>query len=68
MVDTYQWMDPAMKTVTRAPDDPNNQVSMDAAGNKPPRNSLADMKRPSIAGKRDRSPEIILYGDKPGDE
>lgn len=67
MADKYRWSDPTMTTTTPAPDDPNNQFSMDAAGNKPPKGGLAAMKRPT-ASEKDADPEIVLYGDKPGDE
>ncbi|RAZ77012.1 hypothetical protein [Mesorhizobium atlanticum] len=69
MAEKYRWTDPAMTTVTRAPDDPNNQVSIDAAGNKPPKDilKLANMKQPKLPG-GDNSPEWILFGDKTGDE
>lgn len=57
-----------MTTVSPEPDDPNNQISMDAAGNKPPNDGLSTMKRRRIGSGKIVSPEVLLYGDKPGDE
>lgn len=66
--DRFQWSDPALTTMGPAPDDPGRLFSMDAAGNKPPRNGLADVKRRKIGREKGDSPEAVLYGDKPGDE
>lgn len=68
MADEYHWSDPAMTTVAPAPDDAKNQISMDAAGNKPPKDGLASMRHRRIVGGEKTSPEVLLYGDKPGDE
>lgn len=65
MTDKYRWSDPAMSATTRAPDDPNGQMSTDAAGNKPPKDGLAEMPRP---GAKKSTPEVRLYDDRPGDE
>lgn len=64
MGETYRWSDPAMTAVGRAPDDPNLKFSMDAAGNKPPKDSLATMKRSDKAD----SPEGALYYDGEGED
>lgn len=64
MGETYHWSDPAMTAVGRAPDDPNLKFSMDAAGNKPPKDSLANMKRPG----KDASPEGALYYNGEGED
>lgn len=39
---------------------------MDAAGNKPPKDGLANVKRPKIGKGKNDSPEAVLYGDKAG--
>jgi hypothetical protein len=67
MTGTFRWSDPAMTTTTPAPDDPSKQFSMDAAGNKPPKDGLGAMKRSTVR-EIAADPEIALYGDKPGDE
>ncbi|MFE0017708.1 hypothetical protein ACFWXH_22900 [Mesorhizobium sp. NPDC059054] len=66
MAETYRWSNPAMTAVGRAPDDPNLKFSMDAAGNKPPKGSLATMKRPVMDGPG--SPEGVLFRDGQGED
>jgi hypothetical protein len=66
--DKFRWSDPAMTTMGRSPDDPNRLFSMDAAGNRPPRNGLAEVKRLRIGRAESDSPEAILYGDKADEE
>jgi hypothetical protein len=66
--DKFHWSDPAMTTMTPSPDDPNRLFSMDAAGNRPPRNGLAAVKRARIGRGESDSPEAVLYGDKTGEE
>lgn len=66
MGETYHWSDPAMTVVGRAPDDPNLKFSMDAAGNKPPKHSLAHMKRPHTDASG--STEGALYYDGRGED
>jgi hypothetical protein len=66
--DKFRWSDPVLTTMGPAPDDPNRLFSMDAAGNRPPRNGLADVKRPRIGRDENDSPEAVLYGDKVGEE
>lgn len=68
MSDKYRWSNPAMTSVSPAPDDPRKQISMDAAGNKPPQDGLAAVKRRRSDSESGNTPEIILYGDRPGDE
>lgn len=66
--DKFRWSDPAMTTMGRSPDDPNRLFSMDAAGNRPPRNGLAGVKRPRMGDEASDSPEAVLYGDKQAEE
>lgn len=67
MSDKFRGSDPTMK-ITPATDDPYKQVSMDAAGNRPPKDGRANVKRSKIGKGKNDSPEAILYGDKSGDE
>ena len=66
MSESYHWSDPAMTAVGRAPDDPNLKFSMDAAGNKPPKDSLAKMKRADPGA--DSTPEGTLFYNGEGEE